>query len=86
MASRAGRDALASDACPIDALPDVELFVRSLADVPAMVERALADIDATYCVSLEAPGDWSGPARIEILGDPETNLTHRESLDHVQGK
>jgi Mg-chelatase subunit ChlD len=61
-------------------------FCRGLADVPTLIERALADIDSTYAVTLEAPGNWRGPRHIAISGPEGTRLTHRDSLEYVQPK
>ncbi len=59
-------------------------FARGLADVPALVGRALEDIESTYIVTLEGPAEWRGSRRIEISGPKTATLTHRESLDSVE--
>ena len=59
-------------------------FARGLADVPTLVEKALAEIEETYAVAIEAPAEWRGSRRIEISGPGGSILAHRESFDHVQ--
>ena len=61
-------------------------FGRSLADVPAIVAGALAGIDSSYAVTLEAPEDGRGPLRVAIFGPEGSILTHRESFEYVQRK
>ena len=59
-------------------------FARGLADVPSMVERALAEIEATYAVAIEPPAEWRGSRRVEISGPDGAVLAHRESFDYVE--
>jgi hypothetical protein len=59
-------------------------FSRGLADVPALVDQALQEIETTYIVSIEASADWRGSRRLGIFGPAGANLTHRETLEYVQ--
>ena len=59
-------------------------FSRGLADVPTLVQQALADIEATYIVAIEASEEWRGSERLQVLGPPGSNLTHRETLGSVK--